>query len=161
MQRRTLLISAPFALILKPAFAHHGWSSFDETAPLYLEGKIKTVKWQNPHAELVISVPANLALPADMSKRAVPAQQNASVNAPALLAAAKLPKQLGQDWTLELAPLTRIEAWKIAEPKAGDVVSAIGYTFMEDKNERTGERKARIEFLFLEGKAYALRSGPA
>jgi hypothetical protein len=105
----------------------------------------------------VISVPANLALPADIAKRAVPAQQNTSVNAPALLAAAKLPKQLGQEWTLELAPLSRIEAWKITEPKVGDVVSAIGYTFMEEKSER----KARIEFVFLEGKAYALRSGPA
>lgn len=156
MQRRTLLIFAPAVFTLPSAFAHHGWSSFDETAPLYLEGKIKVVKWQNPHAELVISVPEKLALPADISKRAVPAQQNTSVNGPAILASAKLPKQLGQDWTLELAPLSRIEAWKIAEPKVDGVVSAIGYTYEGEKNER----KARIEFLFIDGKAYSLRSLP-
>lgn len=33
-------------LIATAALAHHGWSSFDETKPIYLEGVVKNVKWQ-------------------------------------------------------------------------------------------------------------------
>ena len=36
------------------AWAHHGWSSFDQERPIYLEGRAADVKWRNPHAELVL-----------------------------------------------------------------------------------------------------------
>ena len=50
MQRRFLL-STPLFLAL-PAWAHHGWSGFDQTRPIYLEGKVIKSAWSNPHAEL-------------------------------------------------------------------------------------------------------------
>ncbi|MCZ8284395.1 MAG: DUF6152 family protein, partial [Bacteroidia bacterium] len=77
MKRREVLkvalfLSAGSAAPL--AGAHHGWSSFDQDRPIYLEGRVAKVLWQNPHAELEIDVPATLKLPADLAQRAVPAQ---------------------------------------------------------------------------------------
>jgi hypothetical protein len=50
MQRR-IFIALPLSLSL-PAWAHHGWSSFDQARPIYLEGKVAQVAWRNPHVEL-------------------------------------------------------------------------------------------------------------
>ena len=157
MQRRHLLAAAaasPWAL--STAWAHHGWSSFDQERPIYLEGKVLRSRWQNPHAELVIEVPAGLKVPADLGKRAVPAQ-SAGVNGAAMLAKSTTPKRADREWELELAPLTRMSAWKVAEIKPGAAVSAVGFTF-------TGEQGAavmRVEYLFVDGQAYGLRSSPA
>jgi hypothetical protein len=146
----TLIAAAPVMRV----FAHHGWSSFDESAPLYFEGKIKSVKWQNPHAELVVTMTANAALPADLAKRDVP-KQSANVDSAKILANAKLPKKRG-DWNIELAPLTRMEAWKIAPLKAGETFSGIGFTYKDEQ----GAPIARIEFLIVGDKIYGLRSAP-
>jgi hypothetical protein len=97
-----------------------------------------------------------LALPADLAKRALPAQ-SASVDAARILASARLPTRQDPVWELELAPLTRMEAWKVAEIKPGQQVAAIGYTFPGEK----GEAVLRVEYLFADGKAYGLRSSPA
>ena len=68
-------VAALFSLPLSQRlFAHHGWSSFDETRPLYIAGTVKSMKWQNPHAEIVITMATNATLPADLAKRSVPAQ---------------------------------------------------------------------------------------
>ena len=31
------------------AYAHHGWSSYDETRPIRLTGRLRDVAWGNPH----------------------------------------------------------------------------------------------------------------
>jgi len=158
LSRRQLVVfvaaGAPMVPML--ASAHHGWSSFDQDRPLYLEGKVITSKWQNPHAELVIELNAALKLPADLKQRAVPAQ-SASIDGAALLAKATLPKRSDRRWELELAPLTRMEAWKVAEIKPGAQVSAVGFTTKDEK----GDAVMRVEYLFVDGKAYGLRSSPA
>ena len=74
MERRHILVAAAGTLVLPRAYAHHGWSSFDQERPLYLEGKAAAVKWRNPHVEFMLEVPADLKLPADLAQRAVPAQ---------------------------------------------------------------------------------------
>ena len=159
MNRRQLLAASltvvPLALFTKRAFAHHGWSSFDEARPIYIEGRVKSVKWQNPHAELVVTMSANARVPADLATRKMPAQSN-RVDAPKILAAAVTPKRRG-DWTLELSPMTRIDAWQIPQPKVGDTVAAIGYTFKDEK----GKAFSRLEYLLIGGQAYGLRSNPA
>ena len=159
MKRRTFLMTLPasgIALALtKNSFAHHGWSSFDELKPIYFEGKVKSLKWQNPHAEIVITLTNDLKLPADLAKRAAPAQTN-PVDGAKILASATLPKQRG-DWVLELSPMTRIEAWKVVEPKVGDAIAAVGFTFKDEK----GAPLARIEYLLVGDKIYGLRSMPA
>jgi hypothetical protein len=138
------------------AHAHHGWSSFDAERPLWLEGRVTRVRWQNPHAELELEVPAGLRVPSDLAQRAVPAQA-APVDGPGLLARASVPRRADRRWTIELAPLTRLEAWKISPLQPGAQVGVLGFTFREEK----GEALLRAEFLFVGNQAYGLRSSPA
>ena len=155
MRRRHLLIS----LAAGPATvaqAHHGWSSFDQDRPLFLQGTARKVAWRNPHVEFDLELPSEPALPADLSRRALPAQ-SASVDGPRLLAAARLPTRKDRVWHVELAPLTRMEAWKVAEIKNGDRVEVLGYTTTGEK----GEPVLRAEYLFVGAQAYGLRSSPA
>ena len=155
MQRRTL-IAAPLALAL-PAWAHHGWSSFDQGRPLYLEGKAVKVAWRNPHAEMMLELPAvGLKLPADLAARSLPAQ-SAPIDGSALLKAAQLPTRKDRRWEIELAPLSRMQAWGVPEIEPGDAVAMLGFTFGGEK----GEAVLRVEYLFLGGKTYGLRSSPA
>jgi hypothetical protein len=159
MQRRHLLaaglvVAGPLAV--PAARAHHGWSSFDQARPIYLEGKAAKVVWRNPHAEMDLELPATLALPADLASRPVPAQ-TAGVDGAGLLKAATLPTRKDRRWHIELAPLTRMEAWKVPEIKNGDTVGVLGFTFAGEK----GDPILRAEYLFLGGKVYGLRSSPA
>jgi hypothetical protein len=155
MQRRSLIVTGA-AVLASPAFAHHGWSSFDQTRPLYLEGRAKTVSWRNPHVELDLELRPDLRLPADLKGRAVPAQ-SASVDGPGLLAKAQLPTRKDRVWHVELAPLTRMDAWKVQEIKPGAEVSVLGFTYEGEK----GDAVLRVEYLFVGGQAYGLRSSPA
>ena len=43
------LTLAAAILVAAPALAHHGWSSYDETKPLTVDGKLTGVTWGNPH----------------------------------------------------------------------------------------------------------------
>jgi len=154
MKRRTLLLSAAGLPTL--ALAHHGWSSFDQDRPLYLEGRVTSVRWQNPHAELELEVPPALKVPADLASRQLPAQ-SAPVDGKALLQKAQVPTRKDAKWEIELAPLTRMEAWKVAEIKPGTQVSVVGFGLKDEK----GEPVLRAEYLFVGGKAYGLRSSPS
>lgn len=159
MKRRNLVLAtlvSPALGAWQQAHAHHGWSSFDQDRPIYLEGRVTKVKWQNPHAEFDLEVPAGLKVPPDLAQRALPAQ-TAPVDGKALLAKAVVPNRKDRKWEIELAPLTRMDAWKVAELKPGMNVSVVGFIFREEK----GEAILRVEYLFVDGKAYGLRSGPA
>ncbi len=138
------------------ALAHHGWSSFDQDRPIYLEGRAAEVKWRNPHVELVLEVPENLRLPADLAQRALPAQ-TAGIDGPALLAKTVLPTRRDRRWEIELAPLFRLGQWQMPEIRNGATLSTVGFTFKEEK----GAAILRAEYIFLDGKAYGLRSSPA
>jgi hypothetical protein len=154
MQRRTLLLAAAGTPGL--ALAHHGWSSFDQDRPIYLEGRAAKVRWQNPHAELDLEVSPGLKLPDDLASRPLPAQSS-PIDGKALMAKASLPKRTDKVWEIELAPLTRMEAWKVAEIKPGTTLSVLGFTLQQEQ----GEPVLRAEYLFVGGKAYGLRSSPA
>lgn len=154
MQRRSLIATA--LLASWAARAHHGWSSFDQGRPIYLEGRATKVAWRNPHAELALELPADLKLPADLSSRKLPAQ-SAGVDGPALLKAAQLPTRKDRVWQIELAPLTRMDAWKVPEIKNGDTLGVLGFTFSGEK----GDPVLRVEYLFIGGQVYGLRSSPA
>jgi len=98
---------------------------------------------------------ADAVLPANLAKRTFPAQ-TAPVDGAKILAATVLPKKRG-DWTLELSPMTRIDSWKVTEPKVGDIIEVVAYTF---KNE-VGAAIARVEYLIVGDKIFGLRSMPA
>ncbi len=154
MHRRALVTAAP-ALLALPAWAHHGWSSFDQNRPLYLEGMARDVRWRNPHAELKLELPADPKLPADLATRSLP-PQSAPVDGAALLRAAQLPTRKDRVWDIELAPLSRIGAWQVPEIRNGDRVAVLGFTFAGEK----GDAILRAEYVFVGGKAYGLRSSP-
>ena len=154
LQRRHVLLAA--TAIPWGARAHHGWSSFDPDRPIYLEGTVRKVRWQNPHAELELETPAELKLPADLAQRVVPAQAS-PVDGKALLAKTVLPTRKDRRWEVELAPLTRMQAWQVQEIKPGTAVSVVGFTLREEK----GDAVLRAEYLFVDGKAFGLRSSPA
>lgn len=156
MQRRAVIASAAAALIAPRAFAHHGWSSFDQERPIYLEGKAAKVAWRNPHVEVELQLGEGLKLPADLAQRSLPAQ-SASVDGARLLAAARLPTRRDAVWQIEFAPLTRMDAWKVPEIKVGDVIAVLGFTFAGEK----GDAVLRAEYLFAGGKTYGMRSSPA
>lgn len=156
MQRRTVLLGLGLLPGLLPlARAHHGWSSFDQERPLYLQGRVHSVRWQNPHAELVLEVPPTLDLPPDLAQRALPAQA-APVDGKALLARAGLPRRKDRLWEIELAPLTRMQAWKVTPLKVGDEIAVLGFTFKDEQ----GPAVLRVEYLLVGTQAYGLRSGP-
>lgn len=152
--RRQFILAAGSAAVLAalPAWAHHGWTSFDQDKPLYLSGTVKSVRWQNPHAEFVLVVAKDLALPADLAGRTLPAQTQ-GVDGPGILKRAALPAQAAGEWEIELAPLSRMNAWQVQELKPGDRVEVIGYAL-------EGKRVIRAEYLFANGKVSGLRSSP-
>jgi hypothetical protein len=151
------LAGAASAWLAAPAaFAHHGWSSFDLERPVWLSGKAQKVVWRNPHAELALELDAGMALPADLAQRRMPAQV-ASVDASKLLASAQVPRRQDKVWQVELAPLTRMAAWKVPEIVAGESLAVLGFTFQGER----GDAILRAEYLFLKGQVYGLRLGPA
>ncbi len=157
MERRSLLAAlAVMPLIPAAARAHHGWSGFDQDRPLYLEGRAAKVAWRNPHAELDLDVPERLALPADLTQRALP-RQTTAVDGAGLLAKAQVPTRRDRRWHVELAPLTRLQAWQVEEIKPGTELSVIGFAAPGEQ----GEAVLRAEYLFVGGKVYGLRSSPA
>ncbi|MDN3546121.1 MAG: DUF6152 family protein [Roseateles asaccharophilus] len=156
MERRLVLLGATLAALAPRAWAHHGWSSFDQQRPLWLEGRATQVWWRNPHAELDLQLPDKPALPADLKQRKLPAQ-SAGVDGQALLARAELPRRADKRWRVELAPLTRMQAWQVAEIKPGDSLGVLGFSFEAEK----GEALLRAEYLFVGDKVYGLRSSPA
>jgi hypothetical protein len=151
LQRRTLLLALPL-----PVLAHHGWNSFDGTQPLYLVGRADKVRWANPHVELDLVRDAAAALPADLAQRPLPAQ-TATVDGPGLLAKARLPKRFDARWAVELAPLTRMNAWAVPEIKDGDRIEVLGFSFKDE----AGSATLRAEYVWVGGKAFGLRSAPA
>ena len=149
-----VLLFLVFTVFIGVSSAHHGWSSFDETKPIYLEGIVKSVKWQNPHAEFMLEV-NGAAPPAALTRFAVP-KQSANVDAVMILGAAKAPIRKEKAWEIELAPITRMDSWKVAPVKVGEKISVVGYTFKDEKGDAT----LRVEFLIGNGKVTPLRSSP-
>ncbi|MBA2548582.1 MAG: hypothetical protein H0V16_09020 [Burkholderiaceae bacterium] len=154
MKFRYLFQLAAAALLVAPATAHHGWSSFDQDRPLYLGGTLTQVKWQNPHAEIMLRVDVT-QMPERLASRALPAQQQ-SVDAAGILKKVQVPSNGQGTWEVELAPLSRMQAWGLSQPlKVGERVEVIGYR-LTDENKRV----VRVEYLFVGDKAYAFRSAP-
>ena len=155
MQRRSLLIALA-AWPASAAFAHHGWSSFDQGRAIYLEGIARKVAWRNPHVEFDLEVAADLKVPPDLARRPVPAQA-AAVDGARLMASARTPTRKDKVWRIELAPLTRMDAWKVTPIRDGERVAVVGFTFAEEK----GDPILRVEYLLVGNQTYGLRSGPA
>jgi hypothetical protein len=69
-----------------------------------------------------------------------------------LLKAAQLPQRKDRRWEIELAPLSRMQAWGVPEIKVGDALAMLGFTFTGEQ----GDAVLRVEYLFAAGKVYGL-----
>lgn len=79
MMLRPLSVSALLLALLLPvaAFAHHGWSSYDSSKPLTLEGTITEAGYEHPHGFVRLDTPGKnwlvvLAPPSRMENRGLP-----------------------------------------------------------------------------------------
>jgi hypothetical protein len=72
---KRLLIAATLCAL--PAFAHHGWSEYDQEKPLTLTGKVKESGYEHPHGHISLETPGKtwrvvLAPPSRMQARGLP-----------------------------------------------------------------------------------------
>jgi hypothetical protein len=79
--RRALLRAAGLGLgsiaLMRSAYAHHGWGSYDASKTITLTGPIKELKYANPHCQVVLDVQGKnwecvLAPPFRMENRGLP-----------------------------------------------------------------------------------------
>lgn len=74
MKRMLLPSALLFTLLVSAAWAHHGWSEYDDTKPLQLSGTIETSGYQQPHGFVNLKTPGKtwhvvLAPPGRMDNR--------------------------------------------------------------------------------------------
>lgn len=60
MIKRAMIVFIFLAGAILPLAAHHGWSSFDSSKPVTIEGKIATSKYENPHVTLTVEMGGNV-----------------------------------------------------------------------------------------------------
>ena len=75
---KKLIIAA--ALCALPAYAHHGWSEYDQEKPLTLTGKVVDSGYEHPHGHIRLETPAKtwlvvLAPPSRMQNRGLPREE--------------------------------------------------------------------------------------
>jgi hypothetical protein len=72
---KKLLLAATLCAL--PAFAHHGWSEYDQEKPLTLTGKVTQTGYEHPHGYIKLETPGKswvviLAPPSRMQARGLP-----------------------------------------------------------------------------------------
>ena len=72
-----LAIAAAALLATAPALAHHGWSGYDATKLVTLEGTVQSMSYDNPHAMVGLRTADKtwriiLAPPSRMQRRGLP-----------------------------------------------------------------------------------------
>jgi len=78
VRRLTAASAVGLLLAAAPALAHHGWSGYDSSKELTLEGSIKEYGYEHPHGHVRLEVPGKtwivtLAPPSRMQNRGLPA----------------------------------------------------------------------------------------
>jgi Family of unknown function (DUF6152) len=74
---RVLILAVLLALVPVAATAHHGWSSYDSSRPLSLDGTIREAGYEHPHGYVKLETPDKtwlvvLAPPSRMENRGLP-----------------------------------------------------------------------------------------
>ncbi|PJF31950.1 MAG: hypothetical protein CUN51_03140 [Candidatus Thermofonsia Clade 1 bacterium] len=159
MKRKFIaLVAALLSIALiggAPVEAHHGWSSYDLSRPVYVIGTVAEVIWQNPHVEVILDVGADIRLPANLAQTPIPGFLE-RVGGRETLQKARLPSQPAKRWTLELAPISRMAQYGAnRRAQVGETVAFVGYI------SRTVCDEMRIEVvIFGDGETQGLRNSP-
>jgi hypothetical protein len=77
--RLAAIVGVTLLLIAGTAAAHHGWSSYDSSKELTLDGVIKESGYEHPHGHVELEVPGKtwlviLAPPSRMANRGLPSE---------------------------------------------------------------------------------------
>lgn len=154
MYRRTAL--AALALLFSPPlWAEHGWEAYDTTRPLYLEGRVASLLWGEPHARLELAPDAGARVPADLGARLVQRGPGDAGTAARLVKAA-VPVLGDRIWQVQLPSLAELSVWGVPRPQIKERIAVIGYA--GPPQERTPALRAEI--LVIGDKAYRLGSDP-
>lgn len=75
---RKVLLMAVLAFVAASAFAHHGWSEYDNATVLHLTGVVKEAGYEHPHGHVRLETPGKtwvvvLAPPSRMEYRGLAA----------------------------------------------------------------------------------------
>ena len=75
--RRLAAAAGLLLLTALPAAAHHGWSGYDSSKLVTLEGTVQEISYSNPHVHLILSADGKtweivLAPPSRMQRRGLP-----------------------------------------------------------------------------------------
>jgi hypothetical protein len=150
-----LVLALCLTLIGAPVEAHHGWSSYDLSRPVYVIGTVAEVIWQNPHVEVLLDVRADIRLPADLAQTPIPDFLE-RVGGRETLQKARLPSLPNKRWTLELAPVARMMQYGAnRRAQVSETVAFVGYI------SRTVCDELRVEIvIFGDGETQGLRNSP-
>jgi hypothetical protein len=129
--RRVAMAGFALSSILSPplAQAHHGWGAYNTDRPVYLEGSVAEVRWQNPHPQLIVEVTSPAPKP-DAGK--IPASAELvqlGFRQVLVHAQAAAPGR----YTMDLAPIGRLQNWGMSSPpKRGERIIAIAFPSCSD-----------------------------
>lgn len=151
MNRREL---GATALLLLPehARAHHPWRPYEGAPPLYLEGNVNTLLWNDPHPHLRLVHRPAARLPTDLRERAVLPHRDPRRTSE-LLERAVVPL-FERAWRVELPTLAKLLDWGVQRPKIGDTVGVIG----SPGPDVEGTATVHALILFVDGRGYPLAS---
>jgi hypothetical protein len=144
------------ALLAMPgqAAAHHGWSSYETSQPLYVSGTLQELLWQNPHVEMRLTVAADVTLPPELPNAVLPEQFERD-GGRAILSNAALPPDPAKTWLVALAPIGRLESWGVLEssmPAPGASLAVVAYQNRSEPDELRAEA-----LIFADGTLIPLR----
>ena len=151
MNRREL--AAVGALLLTSgARADHPWRPYQGVLPLYIEGDVKTLLWNDPHPHLrLVHEPAQ-RLPTDLRERKLLPHRGAESTAQ-LLSHVVVPV-FERAWRVELPTLAKLLEWGVERPEIGEPVGVVGLPGPDV--EGTATMQAVV--LFIDSQGYPLGS---
>jgi hypothetical protein len=135
------------------AQAHHGWSSYDLTRPIYVEGEVTEVIWSNPHVEVLLKTAPDLAVPAGFAQTGLP-EMLEQVGGRDSVQNVRVPSEQGKTWRIEFAPIARMGGYNMSRrPETGTRMAFVGYI------SRTLCDEMRVELvIYADGDMYPMRN---
>jgi hypothetical protein len=138
---------ALLAVLAAPVAAHHGWSTFDTRHAYFVAGTVASVRWGNPHSEVVLRLDA-AALPADWARRPLPAGAS-EAEGRATMASARAYSGNRQQLELVLAGPEWMKRWGLERRlEVGERIEAVGFL-----DAREGSALRPVMFWLANGQA--------
>lgn len=151
MNRREL---AGIGLLLVAARvrADHPWRPYEGAPPLYVEGEVNTLLWNDPHPHLRLVHRPPVRLPTDLRERKLLPHRDAD-RTRELLSRTVVPV-FERAWRVELPTLAKLLLWGVERPMIGERVGVIGWPGPDVQGTST----VQAVVLFVDGQGYPLGS---